>query len=200
MPSRGAMSTASSTPSPRTASSATPTGPDYWGQSFKGKAAIRGYFEPLFASASDVAWRHTSEFICGNRAVTEWHRTATLADRREAVVAGLRPLHLPPRPDRHEGHLHQGRRLKIPLRGTRVSITCYRYTALPFRRRLRMKNLLQAGAGPGDGSRLDHPVPRSSISPPTTSSSRSALGMVLGVAQIGWQYRAQAADRQPAAG
>ena len=53
-------------------------GPDYWGQSFKGKAAIRSYFEPLFANAGDVKWQHTSEFIHGNRAVTEWHRTATL--------------------------------------------------------------------------------------------------------------------------
>ena len=44
-------------------------GPDYWGQSFKGKAAIRGYFEPLFANAGDVKWQHTSEFIHGNRAV-----------------------------------------------------------------------------------------------------------------------------------
>ena len=53
-------------------------GPDYWGQSFKGHAAIRSYFEPLFAQASDVQWKHTSEFIHGDRAVTEWHRTATL--------------------------------------------------------------------------------------------------------------------------
>ena len=53
-------------------------GPDHWGQSYKGKAAIRSYFEPLFASTGDVQWKHTSEFICGNRAVTEWHRTATL--------------------------------------------------------------------------------------------------------------------------
>jgi ketosteroid isomerase-like protein len=53
-------------------------GPDYWGQSYKGKPAIRSYFEPLFASTGDVKWTHTSEFICGNRAVTEWHRTATL--------------------------------------------------------------------------------------------------------------------------
>lgn len=53
-------------------------GPDFWGQSYKGKAAIRGYFEPLFASSGDVQWRHTSEFICADRAVTEWHRTATL--------------------------------------------------------------------------------------------------------------------------
>ena len=53
-------------------------GPDHWGQSYKGKAAIRSYFEPLFASTGDVQWKHTREFICGNRAVTEWHRTATL--------------------------------------------------------------------------------------------------------------------------
>ena len=55
-------------------------GPHHWGQSFKGKAAIRSYFEPLFAGTSDVKWLHTSEFICGNRAVTEWHRTGTLAN------------------------------------------------------------------------------------------------------------------------
>ena len=53
-------------------------GPDFWGQSYKGKAAIRAYFEPLFASTGDVQWKHTSEFIYGSRAVTEWHRTATL--------------------------------------------------------------------------------------------------------------------------
>ena len=55
-------------------------GPNHWGESFKGKDAIRSYFVPLFGRAADVKWRHTAEFICGNRAVTEWHRTATLAD------------------------------------------------------------------------------------------------------------------------
>ena len=66
-------------------------GPDYWGQSFQGQAAIRGYFEPLFANASDVTWRHTSEFICGPRAVTEWHRTATLrsGERQEWLGCDL---------------------------------------------------------------------------------------------------------------
>jgi ketosteroid isomerase-like protein len=53
-------------------------GPHHWGESFKGKAAIRGYFTPLFAGSGDVKWTHTSEFIHGDRAVTEWHRTATL--------------------------------------------------------------------------------------------------------------------------
>jgi len=37
-----------------------------------------GSVTSLFALTGDVAWNHTSEFICGNRAVTEWHRTATL--------------------------------------------------------------------------------------------------------------------------
>lgn len=66
-------------------------GPDYWGQSFKGKAAIRGYFEPLFASTGDVKWVHTHEFICGDRAVTEWHRTATLktGERQEWLGCDL---------------------------------------------------------------------------------------------------------------
>jgi ketosteroid isomerase-like protein len=66
-------------------------GPDYWGQSFRGKAAIRGYFEPLFASTADVTWRHTDEFICGSRAVTEWHRTATLrtGERQEWLGCDL---------------------------------------------------------------------------------------------------------------
>jgi ketosteroid isomerase-like protein len=66
-------------------------GPDYWGQSFKGKAAIRSYFEPLFAITGDVKWTHTKEFICGDRAVTEWHRTATLArgERQEWLGCDL---------------------------------------------------------------------------------------------------------------
>lgn len=66
-------------------------GPDVWGQSYKGHAAIRSYFTPLFAQSSDVKWTHTSEFIHGNRAVTEWRRTATLAggERQEWLGCDL---------------------------------------------------------------------------------------------------------------
>ena len=66
-------------------------GPNHWGESFKGKDAIRSYFVPLFARAADVKWRHTAEFICGNRAVAEWHRTATLAggERQEWLGCDL---------------------------------------------------------------------------------------------------------------
>jgi ketosteroid isomerase-like protein len=66
-------------------------GADVWGQSYKGKPAIRQYFTALFASTSDVQWRHTAEFVCGNRAVTEWHRTATLktGERQEWLGCDL---------------------------------------------------------------------------------------------------------------
>ena len=66
-------------------------GPDVWGQSFKGKPAIRQYFTALFAATNDVQWRHTAEFVCGNRAVTEWHRTATLktGERQEWLGCDL---------------------------------------------------------------------------------------------------------------
>jgi len=53
-------------------------GPAIWGRSYKGKSEIRGFFQSLFASSPDVSWRHTAEYVAGNRAVTEWHRTATL--------------------------------------------------------------------------------------------------------------------------
>jgi ketosteroid isomerase-like protein len=59
-------------------------GPHYWGESFKGKAAIRGYFEPLFASTGDVKWQHTSEFI----AATAPSRNGTV--RRRCVAVGAR--------------------------------------------------------------------------------------------------------------
>ena len=53
-------------------------GPAIWGRSYKGKAEIRAFFESLFAGSPDVTWQHTAEYVVGNRAVTEWHRTATL--------------------------------------------------------------------------------------------------------------------------
>ena len=53
-------------------------GPDVWGRTYKGKAEIRAFFTGLFAGSPDIEWRHLAELVCGNRAVTEWHRTATL--------------------------------------------------------------------------------------------------------------------------
>ncbi len=66
-------------------------GPDVWGQSYKGHAAIRGYFTALFANTSDVRWDHTAEYVMGDRAVTEWHRKATLStgERQEWLGCDL---------------------------------------------------------------------------------------------------------------
>ncbi|MCB1412610.1 MAG: nuclear transport factor 2 family protein [Xanthobacteraceae bacterium] len=52
-------------------------GPDVSGRSYTGKAEIRAFFEALFANSPNIQWRHTAEYISGNRAVTEWHRSAT---------------------------------------------------------------------------------------------------------------------------
>ena len=52
-------------------------GPDVSGRSYTGKAEIRAFFEALFAGSPNVQWRHTAEYVAGNRAVTEWHRSAT---------------------------------------------------------------------------------------------------------------------------
>ena len=63
-------------------------GPDVWGQSYKGKEQIRSYFVPLFANSPDVRWEHTAEYVVGNRAVTEWHRTATLPNGQKQEWLG----------------------------------------------------------------------------------------------------------------
>jgi len=52
-------------------------GPDVSGRSYRGRAEIRAFFEALFANSPNIQWRHTAEYVAGNRAVTEWHRSAT---------------------------------------------------------------------------------------------------------------------------
>ncbi|HJQ57708.1 MAG TPA: nuclear transport factor 2 family protein [Vineibacter sp.] len=66
-------------------------GPDVWGRTYRGKAEIRAFFTALFAGSPDVQWRHTAEFVAGDRAVTEWHRTATLrsGERQEWLGCDL---------------------------------------------------------------------------------------------------------------
>lgn len=59
-------------------------GPDVWGQAYKGKAELRRFFTTLFSTTPDVRWKHTAEFVAGNRGVTEWHRTGThLGEKQE---------------------------------------------------------------------------------------------------------------------
>ena len=55
-------------------------GPDIWGETYRGHDAIRAFFTGLFQRSPDVRWDHTAEYVAGDRGVTEWRRTATLAD------------------------------------------------------------------------------------------------------------------------
>ncbi|MGE0151034.1 MAG: nuclear transport factor 2 family protein [Reyranellaceae bacterium] len=64
-------------------------GPDIWGKSYKGKEEIRQFFAALFAGSPDIAWRHTAEYVVGNRGVTEWHRTATLTSGERQEWLGV---------------------------------------------------------------------------------------------------------------
>lgn len=66
-------------------------GPDVWGRTYRGRAEIRAFLTALFASSPDIQWRHLAEFVCGDRAVTEWHRTATLVtgERQEWLGCDL---------------------------------------------------------------------------------------------------------------
>ena len=63
-------------------------GPDVWGRTYRGKDEIRAFFTALFASSPDVQWRHTAEFVAGDRAVTEWQRTATLGNSERQAWLG----------------------------------------------------------------------------------------------------------------
>ncbi len=66
-------------------------GPDISGQTYRGHAAIRAFFTDLFARSPDVRWDHSAEYVAGDRGVTEWRRTATLAsgERQEWLGCDL---------------------------------------------------------------------------------------------------------------
>lgn len=63
-------------------------GPDVWGKTYKGKDEIRAFFTALFAGSPDIQWKHTAEYVAGNKAVTEWHRTATLPNGEKQAWLG----------------------------------------------------------------------------------------------------------------
>lgn len=55
-------------------------GPEVYGRRYAGQGEIRGYFEGLFASTSNVQWEKTGMTICGNKVFTQWLRTGTTDD------------------------------------------------------------------------------------------------------------------------
>ena len=51
-------------------------GKDGEGQRFEGKNELRKVFGALFEAMPDIQWVGTNT-VCGNRAISEWRRTAT---------------------------------------------------------------------------------------------------------------------------
>ena len=64
-------------------------GPDHFGTCYTGHAAIRSYFEPLFAGTSDVRWDKLDIRVAGDKAYAEWRRTATLASGEKQDWLGI---------------------------------------------------------------------------------------------------------------
>ena len=63
-------------------------GPDAFGEKFVGKEAVKKAFENVFKTYPDAHWGNVTNFIAGNRTVTEWLFTGTRADGSRVEVNG----------------------------------------------------------------------------------------------------------------
>jgi ketosteroid isomerase-like protein len=66
-------------------------GADSMGRALRGKSEIRAFLSDRFAKIGDMHWDAISEFVAGNRGVSEWIVTGTLPDgsRIEALGCDL---------------------------------------------------------------------------------------------------------------
>lgn len=53
-------------------------GPETWGATFQGRAAIRQALSQRFAAVPDIRWQDGSHWIMGNKALSEWRVEGTL--------------------------------------------------------------------------------------------------------------------------
>jgi ketosteroid isomerase-like protein len=58
------------------------------GRSLRGKEEIRAFLEDRFAKIGDMHWETISEFVAGDRGVSEWIVTATLPDGNRIRTLG----------------------------------------------------------------------------------------------------------------
>src|SRR5262245_38815208 len=63
-------------------------GTEAWGTRLTGKHAIRTYLTRRFAEFGNMRWEPITRFVAGNRAVSEWVVTATLAGGKELKLYG----------------------------------------------------------------------------------------------------------------
>ncbi|MBT6093685.1 MAG: nuclear transport factor 2 family protein [Rhodospirillaceae bacterium] len=65
------------------------SGSEVYGRRYSGRDEIRGYFETLFATTSNVKWAKSDIRIAGHKVYAEWLRTATNADGVEQAWQGM---------------------------------------------------------------------------------------------------------------
>ncbi len=63
-------------------------GPDPWGERFEGKAGIRTALETLFKVLPDVQFTEATNWVAGNRGVSEWTCVATTPRGHRLRVRG----------------------------------------------------------------------------------------------------------------
>ncbi|WP_307891212.1 nuclear transport factor 2 family protein [Bordetella holmesii] len=63
-------------------------GPEPWGKRLVGKAAIRAGFAAGYALLPDAHYKPEGHWVSGDKAVSEWALTGTLADGAKLCVRG----------------------------------------------------------------------------------------------------------------
>lgn len=63
-------------------------GPDVCGAASIGREAVRAAFCQVWATYPDAQWLSPRHFVCGDRGVSEWTFTGTLADGSRVEVHG----------------------------------------------------------------------------------------------------------------
>ena len=63
-------------------------GNDVTGERHVGQQDVRAAFAAVFAQYPDAHWGHARHFVTGDRGVSEWTFTGTLADGRRVEVNG----------------------------------------------------------------------------------------------------------------
>lgn len=63
-------------------------GPDIFGTRYVGREAVRAGFAEVWVTFPDAHWSNARHFICGQRGVSEWTFTGTLADGTHVEVHG----------------------------------------------------------------------------------------------------------------
>lgn len=65
-----------------------PAGAEPFGTRYEGAAAVKGEFARILSRLADAHWGEGKHFVSGDRGLSEWRLTATLADGKHMDVTG----------------------------------------------------------------------------------------------------------------